>query len=75
MKDGIKKVVTKSIKDFEELLISYGFFRIHHSFLVNKTFIKKYVKGEGGTVVMDLDIEIPVSRRRKLEFLHWLNEL
>jgi two-component system, LytTR family, response regulator len=75
LKDGTKKVVTKSIKDFEELLTPYGFFRIHHSFLVNKTYIKKYTKGEGGTVMTDLDIEIPVSRRRKVEFIQWLNEI
>lgn len=75
LKDGSKKVVTKSIKDFEEHLTSYGFFRIHHSFLVNKIYIKKYTKGEGGTVMTDLDVEIPVSRRRKVEFLQWLNEI
>jgi two-component system LytT family response regulator len=75
LKDGTKKVVTKSIKDFEEHLTSYGFFRIHHSFLVNKTYIKKYTKGEGGTVMTELDVEIPVSRRRKVEFLQWLNEI
>ena len=75
LKDGSKKVVTKSIKDFEELLTEYGFFRIHHSFLINKSYIKKYTKGEGGSVITELDTEIPVSRRRKIEFLQWLNEL
>jgi len=73
--DGTKKVVTKSIKDFEELLEVYGFFRIHHSYLVNKNYIRKYNKGEGGTIMTDLDKEIPVSRRKKAEFLLWLNEI
>ena len=75
LRDGTKKVVTKSIKDFEELLVSYGFFRVHHSFLVNRVYIKKYTKGEGGSILTDFDVEIPVSRRRKAEFLQWLNEL
>jgi two-component system, LytTR family, response regulator len=75
LKDGTKKVVTKSIKDFEELLETYGFYRIHHSFLINKFYIKKYTKGEGGTVMTELNNELPVSRRRKSEFLAWLNEI
>lgn len=68
-----KLVVTKSIKDFEDLLVDYEFFRLHHSFLVNKSFIKKYVKGEGGYIITEFEHEIPVSRRRKTDFLAWLN--
>jgi two-component system, LytTR family, response regulator len=73
LNDGQKLTVTKSIKDFEDLLTSYDFFRIHHSFLMNKSYIKKYIKGEGGTVMTELGNELPVSRRRKMEFLEWLN--
>ncbi len=68
-------LVTKSIKDFEDMLTEYDFFRVHHSFLLNKQFIKKYIKGEGGIVVTDIDKEVPVSRRRKSDFLDWLNAL
>lgn len=67
-----KLVVTKSIKDFEELLSEYDFFRIHHSFLVNKDYIKKYIKGEGGTILTENGVEIPVSRRKKNDFISWL---
>lgn len=74
LKDGSRKVVTKSIKEFEEILMNYGFFRVHHSFLINKSYIKKYTKGEGGTITTDYGHEIPVSRRKKPEFLHWINE-
>jgi two-component system LytT family response regulator len=74
-KDGSRKVVTKSIKEFEEILIHYDFFRVHHSYLINKSYIKKYTKGEGGTITTDLGHEIPVSRRKKPEFLHWVNEI
>ncbi len=75
LKSGSKITVTKSIKDFEELLEAYDFFRIHHSFLVNKLCIKKYTKGEGGLILTELNNEIPVSRRRKTEFLEWLNDI
>ncbi|SOE20351.1 two component transcriptional regulator, LytTR family [Spirosomataceae bacterium TFI 002] len=68
-----KLVVTKSIKDFEDLLEDYDFFRLHHSYLVNKNYIMKYVKGEGGYITTEFDHEIPVSRRRKTDFLAWLN--
>lgn len=70
-----KLVVTKSIKDFEELLTDYDFFRIHHSFLVNKDYIKKYIKGEGGMVLTENGVEIPVSRRKKNDFISWLKSI
>ncbi len=73
--DGTKMIVTKSIKDFEDHLSNYDFFRTHHSYLINKAYIKKYTKGEGGTILTELNTEIPVSRRRKSEFLDWINEI
>lgn len=71
--DSPRMAVTKSIKEFEDLLVAYDFFRIHHSYLINRSFIKKYIKGEGGTVLTDQGVELPVSRRRKTEFLAWLS--
>ncbi|AWV98118.1 LytR/AlgR family response regulator transcription factor [Arcticibacterium luteifluviistationis] len=69
---GKQVLVSRSIKYFEELLTDYNFFRTHHSHLVNKEYIKKYVKGEGGYVITESGKEIPVSRRKKPEFLNWL---
>lgn len=71
--DNQKLTVSKNIKEFEDILANYDFFRIHHSFLVNRDYIKKYVKGEGGTILTEQGNELPVSRRRKQEFLEWLN--
>jgi two-component system, LytTR family, response regulator len=73
LNDNQKITVSKSIKEFEDLLTEYDFFRIHHSFLINRNFIKKYIKGEGGTVLTEHGVELPVSRRRKTEFLTWLS--
>jgi len=53
LKDKTKLVVAKTLKEFEEMLTEYGFFRLHNSHLVNLAFIKKYVKGKGGYVAMN----------------------
>lgn len=62
-------LVTKSMKEYEELLRSYGFVRIHHSHMININHIVKYVKGEGGYVVMSDNSTVDVSRRKKEDFL------
>jgi two-component system LytT family response regulator len=62
-------LVTKLLKDFEELLTPYRFFRIHNSHLINMNYISKYIRGEGGHVVMENGDVVDVSRRKKEEFL------
>ena len=68
-KDGKNILVTKLLKEFEEILSSYRFFRIHNSHLVNLNYIKKYIRGDGGQVILENDEVIDVSRRKKEEFL------
>ena len=67
--DGKKILVTKLLGDFEEMLQSYHFFRVHNSHLINLSQIKKYTRGEGGQVMMQNDHVIDISRRKKEEFL------
>jgi len=67
--DGRRIMVSKTIKHFEELLDPNTFFRVHRSNIINLKYIDKYVKGEGGYVVMKKGERIPVSRRRKDAFL------
>jgi two-component system LytT family response regulator len=67
--DGRRIMVSKTIKHFEELLDPDRFFRVHRSNILNLKYIDKYVKGEGGYVVMKQGQRIPVSRRRKDSFL------
>lgn len=62
-------IVSKTMGEFEELLQDYCFFRIHHSHIINLNHIDKYIKGEGGSVVMSDGNEIDVSRRKKEDFL------
>lgn len=62
-------LVTKLLKDFEEILTPYRFFRVHNSHLINLNYISKYIRGEGGQVVMENGDVVDVSRRKKEEFL------
>lgn len=71
-KAGSEIIVTKTLKYFENLLAASSFLRIHQSYLVNVNYIKKYIKGEGGFVVV-LDLELPVSRRKKEALLKELS--
>jgi two-component system LytT family response regulator len=67
--DGRRIMVSKTIKFFEEVLDQAKFFRVHRSNIINLRYIDKYVKGEGGFVVLKQGARIPVSRRRKESFL------
>lgn len=71
--DGEKKLtVAKTLKEFEELLSSRGFYRVHNSHLVNLSYVKTYNKGKGGSIMLRDGTEIEVSMRRKDEFLQRL---
>ena len=64
-----KILVSKSIKEYEEILPSYHFFRIHNSHLVNINRMLKYNKGRGGSVTMEDGTQIEVASRRRTDFL------
>lgn len=65
LKDKQKLVVSRTLKEIEEMLEDYPFLRVHHSCLVNLHEIKKYIRGEGGTLLMSDGVEVAVSRSRK----------
>ena len=64
-----KYLVTRTLKDFEQILPPETFLRIHHSTIINRDFIEKYIRGEGGQVMMRNGIVLDVSKRKKVEFL------
>jgi two-component system, LytTR family, response regulator len=72
LQSGQKIVVSKVLKEYEDILDNYQFFRVHQSNIVNLEHIKRYVKGDGGQIWMINNTEIEVSRRRKDEFLELL---
>lgn len=65
MKNGQKIVVSKPLKEFEELLEECNFFRVHKSNMVNLRQIKKYIKGKGGYIILSDDSHVDVSVRKK----------
>jgi two-component system LytT family response regulator len=65
--NGEKLLVSKTLKDYAEMLESSGFFRTHQSHLVNLDHILRYDKAEGGHLVMADDSIVPVSSRKKDE--------
>ncbi|MBI1307551.1 MAG: response regulator [Bacteroidetes bacterium] len=75
LKTGERITVSKNLKEYEELLSDYDFFRVHKSFLIHLVEMKKYVRGEGGYVVMSNGDTVDVSKRRKESFLAALSKL
>jgi two-component system LytT family response regulator len=70
-----KIIISKTLKECEEILNKLQFFRIHHSHLVNLNLIKEYVRGEGGHVTLINDQIIPVSRNKKQLFLSLIKKV
>lgn len=67
---GNRKIMAaKTLKDFEEILPASMFIRIHHSYLINKNGVEKYIKGDGGQVIMKNGVTLDVARRKKEEFM------
>lgn len=65
LKDKRKVIASRNLKDTEELLVDYPFIRVHHSYLVNINEVEKYIKGEGGYLLMSDGSSINVSKSRK----------
>ncbi len=70
--DGKKILVSRNLKDYEEMLDGFGFFRVHQSHMINLKYIDHYSKTEGGAVVMKDNSYLPVARRKKEGFLKLL---
>jgi two-component system LytT family response regulator len=64
-----KFLVSRTLKDFEDILPAESFLRIHHSNIINKSFVERYIRGDGGQVAMRNGIVLDVSKRKKSEFL------
>lgn len=71
-KNGERCLVSRSIGEFEELLPSTQFMRIHTSHLVNLDCVKKFIREDGGTALMLDGSQVPIARRRKERFLEIL---
>ena len=67
--DGTQILVSKNLKEFQELLTEDEFFRPHNSHLINLSNVKRYVQRDGGYILMSDDSQVPISRRKKDLFI------
>ncbi len=63
--DRSKIMVSKPLKEYAELLEENGFFRSHQSHLINLKYMKKFIKCDGGSIVLSTNEIVPVSTRKK----------
>lgn len=70
MIDKSEILLSKTLGDVNEMLNEYDFYRIHHSSLINLKQVKKYIRGEGGKVIMSNGKSLDVARARKTDFLN-----
>jgi two-component system, LytTR family, response regulator len=73
--DGKKILVSTTIKEYEEMLSGFHFFRTHQSHLVNTNFIERFDKKDGGSVIMKDNSSIPVAVRKKEALLSLLSRI
>lgn len=69
MRQNQTHLVTRQLHEFEEMLKGHNFFRIHNSTLVQLDYIERFVRNDGGYVVMSNKAALNISRRRKDLFL------
>jgi len=67
--DGKKITSTKILKDYESVLNPDTFFRVHKTVIVNINHIQKFVKSDGGYIIMNDDVKVPVSREKRQDLL------
>jgi two-component system, LytTR family, response regulator len=68
-------LLSKSIKEVGELLTQCGFLRVHHSYLINLDHVERYIRGEGGEIILCNGHSVPVARSKKQEFLERVSKL
>lgn len=68
-------LISKGIKEFEDLFQSFGFYRTHHSHLVNLNKIIRFNKADGGVLILDNNKQVPVSQRKKESLLELIDKL
>lgn len=67
--DSSRLLVSRNLKEFEDLLPAGEFIRIHHSHIINRQYVDRYIRGDGGQVVMQNGNVLDVSKRKKSDFL------
>jgi two-component system LytT family response regulator len=73
--DGKHLIISKNLKEYEDMLIDYGFIRTHHSHLINFAKIVRLDKIDGGMLVMENGHQVPIAQRKKEQIMDMLKNL
>jgi two-component system LytT family response regulator len=71
--DGRKKLISRTLREFEDMLTPFDFYRPHNSYLVNMALVREYIKVDGGYLVLKNQVKIPVSKSRKEGLLSYFS--
>lgn len=72
---GKKHTSAKTLKTFEEMLSSQGFYRVHKGHIINMDYMVKFIRSEGGKVEMKDGTRVSVSRRRRPAFMEYIKRM
>jgi two-component system LytT family response regulator len=75
LETGDKVMVSVTLKNYQEMLEDFGFFRVHKSHLINLDRIYRFEKADGGYVVLNNNTKIPVASRKKDELIELFEKL
>ncbi len=75
LQNGERITASKTIKSYEDLLEPFNFYRVHKRHVINLNYMRKFVKGDGGYLIMDDNMKIEVSRRRRPAFMEQMRKL
>ena len=75
LKDGSSLLVSKHLKEYENLLSDHQFMRVHNSYLINLKEVKKYIKSDGGYIIMSNDMHVSISPRKKEDLLESMKKI
>lgn len=73
--EGRKIMVSRLLKEYEELFEEFGFLRTHHSYLINTSKIFKFDKNDGGQLILEENHCVPVSSRKREMVLEILGKI
>ena len=74
MKENKKIIVSRNLKEYENLLTDHGFFRVHNSHIINMKEVKRMIKTDGGYAIMSDDANISISPKKKEEFFEMIGQ-
>jgi two-component system, LytTR family, response regulator len=72
---GEKIMVSRILREFDDMLSESGFYRIHKSYLINLSHITRFEKQEGGSIILTNGMKVPVSSRKRAELLEMFEKL